>query len=1110
MNHGLSEVQGTERLPWPPEVMAGMFNCPECGRPLPEGALEGVCPVCSLWGALHFASPIVPDVPPPPSGVQAPLPPQPPLPTHFGDYELLELLARGGMGVVYRARQISLNRTVALKMIQAGVLATPAEVRRFHTEAEAIAQLHHPNIVAVYEIGEQEGQHYFSMEYVAGRTLAEIVRDGPLPAIRVATYVKTVATAVQYAHQQGILHRDLKPANIIIDENDQPRITDFGLAKRLKDSALRAPHSVLTMSGQVLGSPDYLPPEQAEPKRGTLGPPSDVYALGAILYHLSTGRPPFQAESLTTLLRQVIESDPVSPRLLKPSVPRDLETICLKCLEKEAPHRYLTAQALAEDLGRFLNHEPIRAKPISHAGKLWRWCQRRPKLAIVSAALFLSFLLGLTGVLWQWRRAETQRGRAEASERLAQRNAYAADMTVALRALEDGDLGRVRELLDRHRPAGRSETRNSQTEVDLRGWEWRYLWAGSRSEEQFTLEHDSNTVTALAYSGDGKWLAVRRAAGAVTLWDAAAKRLVAQFPGAGGPRALAFGPRDDSLAWGSQDETGVPGVRVLRADGQREIAWLPHSASLVAVAFTPDGQSLATLSESGTAQVWGLPARRVVAEFPAAAVMRTAGPDYGCLRVSPNGRVLALGANRARIRLWDWMANTTRDLSPAGFADGVDALAFSPDGNLLAAACGYLDKQIHLWDLQAGTESLLSGHRSWIVDLAFAPDGKTLASASADQTLGLWDITPTTLRRRLNGSGNEVHALAWSPEGTQLASGGKDGAVRYWDPNPNITTAPYALLPALIGEWGLAFTPDCKTILTVNPADGSVTCLNASTLGEVERLSFLGTNHSGIALSPDGRLLALGDRLGYVGVWDFNARRAITNLVLTGTKQHVLEFSAHGNVLICHGWVHFEKRTCRLWEVATWRALDLHGINLAGLHWVKLAPDERTLAIAQNGVITWWDAKTRQRIARFDMQQPYAIAFSPDGRWFAAGGTAGPLVLWEVATQRSRLIPRPHLNQICALAFSPDGQRLMTAGTGGSDTVKLWDLECGREVATLPGETGFNDFVGFSPDGNTVFAVGDGPMSRMRAMFWRAPKWEAIAAAEKAQVAPWIGQEPSP
>jgi serine/threonine-protein kinase len=289
--------------------------------------------------------------------------PNDPVLRRFGDYELLELLARGGMGVVYKARQISLNRTVALKMIRTGLLASAAEVDRFHAEAEAIARLHHPHIVAFHEVGKQNGQHYFSMDYILGRTLADLVREGPLSAKRAANYVRTIALAVHYAHQHGIIHRDLKPTNVIVDENDQPHIADFGLAMRLEDSRFPTLHPPLASSGQVLGSPSYMPPEQADPKRGTISPASDVYALGAILYHLVAGRPPFQSGSLAGLLRQVIESRPVAPQLLNRNISHNLQSVCLKCLEKDLFRRYPTAQALAEDLGRFLRGESIAALP---------------------------------------------------------------------------------------------------------------------------------------------------------------------------------------------------------------------------------------------------------------------------------------------------------------------------------------------------------------------------------------------------------------------------------------------------------------------------------------------------------------------------------------------------------------------------------------------------------------------------------------------------------------------------------------------------------------------------------------------------------------------------
>ncbi len=267
----------------------------------------------------------------------------------FGNYDLLEELGHGGMGVVYKARQRSLHRVVALKMLLGGQFAGKVALGRFRAEAELAAQLQHPNIVAIHEIGEQDGLPYFTMDFVAGRSLVDLVRDHPLPAPAAATYVQIIAKAIHYAHEQGVLHRDLKPSNVLIDAFDQPRITDFGLAKRLTGST-----SDLTVSGQALGSPNFMPPEQAAGKHKTSGPTSDIYGLGAILYYLITARPPFMAENASAAVRQVLENDPVSPRVLNPGVPRDLETICLKCLQKEPEQRYASAQEVADELGRFL------------------------------------------------------------------------------------------------------------------------------------------------------------------------------------------------------------------------------------------------------------------------------------------------------------------------------------------------------------------------------------------------------------------------------------------------------------------------------------------------------------------------------------------------------------------------------------------------------------------------------------------------------------------------------------------------------------------------------------------------------------------------------------
>ncbi|MFM9962498.1 MAG: serine/threonine protein kinase [Planctomycetaceae bacterium] len=282
----------------------------------------------------------------------------------FGEYELLKEIARGGMGVVYLARQRGLKRLVALKMILSGTFASREAVERFKNEAEAAAQLDHPNIVPIYEVGERDGQHFFSMGYVEGQSLANLLREGPFEPRKAAELMISITDAVEYAHSKGVIHRDLKPANVLLDKQGQPRVTDFGLAKRTDDE------KGLTASGQIMGTPSYMPPEQAAGETANISPVSDVYSLGAILYELLVGRPPFQAAKIIDTLQQVIHQDPVHPSLLNGTIHRDLETICLKCLEKNPASRYATAAELRNDLQRFLTGEPILARPVSTMGRV--------------------------------------------------------------------------------------------------------------------------------------------------------------------------------------------------------------------------------------------------------------------------------------------------------------------------------------------------------------------------------------------------------------------------------------------------------------------------------------------------------------------------------------------------------------------------------------------------------------------------------------------------------------------------------------------------------------------------------------------------------------------
>jgi tetratricopeptide (TPR) repeat protein len=355
-------------------------RCPRCGRALAPDRSQGLCLPCLAgvaFGAELSSSP----------GLPASLGTL----RYFGDYELIEEIARGGMGVVYRARQKTLNREVAIKLLLHGALASGQDVDRFRAEAAAAASLNHPNIVSIHEVGECEGQHYFSMDLIAGRDLAAITQAGPLLARQAAEVVAQVAAAVQHAHDHGVLHRDLKPSNILMDAEGQPHVTDFGLARRLEDAVS------LTQTGSLLGTPGYMAPEQAAGQKNLIDARSDVYGLGAVLFHVLTGRAPFTGESATDILRQVVEQEPLAPKLLNPSIPLDLETICLKCLNKEPERRYADAAAVAEDLGRFLRHEPILARPIGRLGRLARWSRRKPVVASLGAVVLLLLLTGAIG-----------------------------------------------------------------------------------------------------------------------------------------------------------------------------------------------------------------------------------------------------------------------------------------------------------------------------------------------------------------------------------------------------------------------------------------------------------------------------------------------------------------------------------------------------------------------------------------------------------------------------------------------------------------------------------------------------------------------------------------
>ena len=1017
---------------------------------------------------------------------------------YFGDYELLEEVAVGGMGIVYKARQASLNRIVAVKMILKGALATDEDVKRFRTEAEAAANLQHPGIVAIHEVGLHEGQHYFSMDFVEGRSLAELIRDQPLSVRQAAEYLREAAEAVHYAHQQGTLHRDLKPSNIMIDGQDRVRITDFGLAKRIEGN------SDLTLSGQILGTPSYMPPEQALGRRSLIAAASDIYSLGAVLYELLAGRPPFRGESPVETLKQVETLDPVSPRLLNPATPADLETICLKCLEKEPHKRYGTAQLLADDLGRFLRGETIVARPVGRVERSWRWCRRNPVVAGLATAVAVALVSGTAVSSYfavrsntfaveadaraqeaiaereradaktaealserqradetaaQERIAHAEAGRqrqaaeqlakdAEASAERARRLLYVSDMNLAQQSWKDTNVGRVLELLKPYEQnAGKQ---------DLRGWEWDYLWKLCHSDLR-TLTGHIGIIHSVAFSPDGKRIASGSEDRTIKVWDTESGVELATLKGhTREVWSVAFSPDGKRIASASLDNT----IKLWNAESGAELATLKgHAREVWSVAFSPDGKRIASGSEDRTIKVWD-------AESGAELVTLKGHADLVLsVAFSPDGKRIASACRDQTIKLWN--AESWAELvTLRGHTRAVRTVTFSPDGQRVASGCD--DKSVRVWDVERGVELATFGHAEIVISVAFSPDGKRIAAGIADRTITLRDVVSGAKLATLKGHANLVASVAFSPDGKRIASGSWDRTIKLWDAEPGAE-------PALLkGHANLvvsvAFSPDGKRI-----ASGSWD--RTIKLWDVERRTELATlkGHasvvSSLAFSPDGERVASGSWDQTIKMWD-----AASGAELITFKGHAADivsvaFSPDGKRIASGS----NGPTVKLWNAENGAELDAFKGHGGTIQSVAFSPDGKRIASGgEDRTIKLWDVERRTELATLKGHASVvsSLAFSPDGKVIASGSRDQAIKLWHVASGAELATLKGHAREVWSVAFSPDGKRITSASL--DNTIKLWDAESGAELATLQGPAGPVGSVAFSPDGKRLVA-GAGP-----------------------------------
>jgi WD40 repeat protein/serine/threonine protein kinase len=1032
-----------------------------------------------------------------------PAPPQPPMQDRAVDYRgpryrLRRPHAAGGIGQVWLAHDANLDRDVALKEPLPHCSEDPAFQNRFRHEARITGRLQHPGIVPVYELvfDDKEQPPFYTMRFVQGHTLTEAIQvyhlkradgsSGPLDFNGLLASFVSICNTVAYAHSQGIVHRDLKSQNVVLGEFGEVILLDWGFAHELgkpddpADETQAAPLGTapphLTLPGQILGTPAYMAPEQAAGRRDLIDQRTDVYGLGAILYEICTGRPPFTGADTLEVLRLAREATPPRPEQVCTDVAPALAAVCMRALARDPVDRYPSAAELARDVQRWLADEPTMAYPESVLERLHRWSRRhKPVVAGLAALLVTTFTVVMIAlVLLEKEQARTSEIQAQAATQKAaddkkarealEGRLYCERLALAERELVANNLARVTHLLAECPPA-------------RRGWEWGCLQRLAHTDQSVLRGHQG-PLTAAVFCARDERLASAGLDHLVKLWDLRTGAVLHTLKGHEDVvLCLAASPSGDRIASGSYDRT----VKVWDVATGQELRTLAANGDVNRVAFTMDGRRLAALSKRAI-QLWDLTSGKEIRQ------LKDTCNIYG-LAFSPDGRHLATAGDDHLVKLWDLEAGTMVNRFQ-GHTSIPSRLAFSADGRQLASGDGDTLQRgpgtVKVWDLASAKRLYtLHGHTNPVYSVAFTPDGQRLVSGGADNTIKVWDMTDGQLILTLRGHTDTVRSLIFSANGQRLVSASLDRTIRIWDATPWTEEQAVGLVRTLRGQEepiiGLGFSPNGERLCSLSY--GSVLRVwNASSGENVQnRVAGLQGEFHSFSASQDGKLMALGRRDGAVKLMDAEKGTPLGVCPsFRGGPVLGVTFSNDGMRVAAAQWWH----TIRIYDVKNCQSVQvLHG-HTDSVVGVAYSTDDRLIASASTDqTAKIWDTQTGKvlRTLQGHTSRVICVAFDLDGRRLASAANDGCIKLWDVATGQELRELRGHTAAVSGVAFHPNGRWLVSASDDW--TVKLWDLSTDQTAQTFRGHSGAVRVVTFAPGGQRLASAGHDLTVRL----WQIP-----------------------